>query len=154
MTARSSSLLSLLLFLLLVVGGGLVIGMITAPDEWYAGLKKPLFTPPGWVFGPAWTFLYILIAIAGWRLWRRARRSRAMQFWWVQLVLNFAWSPIFFSAHLVGLALVVVLLLLATIVGFIALAWRQDRIASLLFLPYAAWVAYASALNGAIWLLN
>lgn len=154
MTARSSSLLSLLLFLLLVVGGGLVIGMITAPDEWYAALNKPLFTPPGWVFGPAWTFLYILIAIAGWRLWRRAHRSRAMQFWWVQLVLNFAWSPIFFSAHLVGLALVVVLLLLATIVGFIALAWRQDRIASLLFLPYAAWVTYASALNGAIWLLN
>src|SRR5690625_857995 len=154
MNVRSGRLPGLLLFCLLVVGGGLVIGMITAPDEWYAALNKPFFTPPGWVFGPAWTLLYILIAIAGWRLWRRAHSSRAMQLWWVQLGLNFTWSPIFFSAHLIGLALVIVLLLLVTIVGFIALSWRRARVASLLFVPYAAWVAFASVLNGAIWLLN
>ena len=71
MTARSSSLLSLLLFLLLVVGGGLVIGWVTTPDEWYDNLAKPAFNPPGWVFGPVWTTLYVMIAIAGWRIWRQ-----------------------------------------------------------------------------------
>ena len=114
----------------------------------------PSWAPPASVFGPVWTFLYILIAIAGWRLWQQGRPDLPMKLWWAQLVLNFAWSPIFFSAHLVGLAFVVVLLLLVTVIGFIVMTWRQDRVASVLFVPYAAWVAFASALNGAIWLLN
>jgi tryptophan-rich sensory protein len=77
-----------------------------------------------------------------------------MRLWWAQLVLNFAWSPVFFAAHQIGLALVVILLLLAAILAFIASAWRKDRPAAWLFVPYAAWVAFASALNGAILALN
>ena len=105
--------LSLILFLVLVVGGGLLIGAVVTPGDWYAGLAKPAFNPPGWVFGPAWTILYVLIAIAGWRVWERDRRGPAMKLWWAQLLLNFCWTPVFFGAQRIGLALVVILLLLA-----------------------------------------
>jgi benzodiazapine receptor len=154
MKLRSGELGSLLLFLALVLGGGLVIGFATAPGAWYETLSKPPFNPPGWVFAPVWTALYILIAIAGWRVWREGRGSAPMKLWWAQLVLNFSWSPVFFSAHRVDVALGVIVLLLITIIGFIAINWKRDKIASLLFVPYAAWVALASVLNGAIWLLN
>jgi len=145
---------SLILFLVLVVGGGLVIGFLTTPDEWYAALAKPSFNPPPWLFGPVWTVLYVLIAVAGWRVFTRERAGAPMKLWWAQLALNFLWSPVFFGAHRIGLALVVILLLLAAILAFIAAAWRADRLAASLFVPYAAWVAFASVLNGAIWMMN
>jgi tryptophan-rich sensory protein len=145
---------SLILFLALVLGGGLFLGFLTAPGTWYAGLTKPAFNPPAWVFGPVWTALYILIAVAGWRLWQRDRHSWPMRLWWAQLALNFLWTPVFFGAHQIGLALVVIVLMLAAILGFIATAWRFDRVAAGLFVPYAAWVAFASVLNGSIWALN
>jgi tryptophan-rich sensory protein len=146
--------LSLALFVALVLGGGLAIGYFTAPGDWYAALAKPSFNPPAWVFAPAWTALYILIAIAGWRTWTRARASLPMKLWWLQLALNFLWSPIFFSAHQIGAAFAIILALLVVIIGFIAASWRTDRIAALLFAPYAAWVAFAATLNGSILTLN
>jgi benzodiazapine receptor len=146
--------LSLILFLLLVVGGGLVIGYLTAPGDWYAGLTKPAFNPPGWLFAPVWTVLYIVVAIAGWLVWQRAPSDWSMRLWWAQLVLNFLWSPTFFGAHEIGLALIVVLLLLAAIIAFIATAWQRDRVTAWLFVPYATWVAFASVLNAAILALN
>ncbi|HXV30223.1 MAG TPA: TspO/MBR family protein, partial [Sinorhizobium sp.] len=84
----------------------------------------------------------------------RDRTGRPMRLWWAQLALNFLWPPIFFTAHRIGLALAIVLLMLATILAFIAASWRQDRVAAWLFAPYAAWVAFASVLNGSIWMLN
>jgi tryptophan-rich sensory protein len=146
--------LSLLLFLALVVGGGLVIGSLTVPGGWYAQLVKPAFNPPGWLFAPVWTAIYILIAIAGWRVWQRDRNSWPMRLWWAQLVLNFLWTPVFFRAHLIGLALADIALLLAVILGFIVTAWRIDRTAALLFVPYAAWVAFAAILTASILALN
>ncbi|WP_445682659.1 TspO/MBR family protein [Radicibacter daui] len=146
--------LSLALFLLLVLGGGLVIGYVMTPGEWYVGLVKPVFTPPAWVFPPAWTLLYILIAIAGWRLWRGLRGSLLMKLWGVQLALNFLWSPTFFGAHLMAAGLAVILALLVTILAIMALAWRRERVVALLFLPYALWVAFASLLNGSLLVLN
>jgi tryptophan-rich sensory protein len=145
---------ALVLFLVLVMGGGLVIGFMTAPGDWYAGLAKPSFNPPAWVFAPVWTVLYGLIAVAGWRAFVRDRAGWPMKVWWVQLALNFLWSPVFFAAHRVDLALLDVLLLLAAVLAFIAASWRQDRVAALMFAPYAAWVAFASVLNGAVWMLN
>ncbi len=145
---------SLMLFLLLVVGGGLLIGVVTGPGDWYEQLEKPAFNPPGWVFGPVWTGLYILIAIAGWRVWQRNRAGAAMKLWWAQLALNFAWSPTFFLAHQIGLALILVILLLVAIVWFIARGWAKERLAAVLFLPYAAWVAFASILNASLLALN
>jgi len=145
---------SLLLFLILVVGGGLAIGSVTAPADWYAKLKKPSFNPPNWVFGPVWTILYVLIAVAGWRIWSRGGPRAAKQAWVAQLALNFLWSPVFFSARRVDLGLGVVLALFIAITGFIVRSWREDRIASLLFGPYAMWVGYASLLNAAVLYLN
>ena len=145
---------SLILFLVLVLGGGLLLGGLTVPGGWYASLTKPSFNPPAWLFGPVWTVLYVLIAVAGWRVWQRDRTGWPMRLWWAQLALNFLWTPVFFGAHQIGLALVIILLLLAAIVGFIATAWRLDHVVVWLLVPYAAWVAFASVLNGAIWLLN
>ena len=149
---------SLPAFLLLVVGGGLLVGALTGPDAWYASLRKPSFNPPNWLFAPVWTALYVLIAIAGWRVWSRRTGTRAdslaLGLWWLQLGLNFLWSPIFFAAHRIDLALAVVALLLLSIIGFIATAWARDRVAALLFAPYALWVAFATALNAAFWMNN
>ncbi|MEN3974669.1 TspO/MBR family protein [Emcibacter sp. SYSU 3D8] len=145
---------SLGIFLVFVVGGGAAIGMLTAPGGWYAELAKPAFNPPNWLFGPVWTALYVLIAIAGWRCWRSDRRGLPMRLWWLQMALNFIWSPIFFTAHAIGAALAVILLLLGAILGFIRASWDSDRTASCLFLPYAAWVAFAALLNAALFILN
>jgi tryptophan-rich sensory protein len=98
--------------------------------------------------------LYVLIAIAGWRVWRKDAAGVAMKVWGLQLVLNFLWSPVFFAAHRIGLAFAIILLLLAAIIAFIALSWREERAAAWLFVPYAAWVAFAAVLNGAIFALN
>ena len=149
-----SRIVTLLLFLGLVVGGGLLIGYWNVPGEWYAQLAKPSFNPPNRVFAPAWTLLYILIAVAGWRIWVRDPKGVALKLWSGQLALNFLWSPIFFTAHLIGLALLIILALLILILAFIATTWSRDRMASLLFLPYAAWVAFASLLNAEIVVLN
>lgn len=145
---------SLLLFFLLVLGGGLLIGYATLPGAWYASLAKPSFNPPNWVFGPAWTLLYVLVAVAGWRTWLREPTGTSMKIWGVQLVLNFLWSPTFFGARMIGPALVVVVLLLASIVMFIVHVWNRDRLSGWLFVPYAAWVAFATLLNASLLLLN
>jgi benzodiazapine receptor len=146
--------LPLLLFIALVLGGGSLLGASNVPGAWYEGLEKPFFNPPNWLFGPVWSVLYVLIAIAGWRIWRLPRTGGAMTAWWVQLGLNFLWSPVFFTLQNIGLALVVIVAMLIAILAFIVLARPHDRIAALLFVPYAAWVAFATLLNGAIFVLN
>jgi tryptophan-rich sensory protein len=146
--------LTLAVFIALVLGGGLAIGYVTAPGAWYAELSKPSFNPPAGVFAPAWTALYILIAIAGWRTWARDRAGWPLKLWGAQLALNFLWSPTFFSAHQIVAALAVILALLVLILAFMVVSWRQDRATALLFAPYAAWVGFAATLNGAILVLN
>ncbi len=150
--------MSLVAFLILVVGGGLLIGAVTTPGAWFDQLLKPSFNPPAWVFAPVWTALYIMIAIAGWRAWKRSReasRNGLLMLWGVQLALNFLWSPTFFAAHRIDLALAVIVLLLATIVAFIVAALRSnDRISAALFAPYVLWVGFATALNYGFYRLN
>jgi tryptophan-rich sensory protein len=144
----------LLFFVTLVVGGGLGIGYFTIPGEWYAQLRKPSFTPPGWLFPPVWTALYVLIAVAGWRVSRDDAGGSPVKLWWAQLLLNFLWAPVFFIGHQTGLAFAIIVILLATILTFISVAWPSDRIAAWLFVPYAVWVAFASILNGYIFFAN
>jgi translocator protein len=143
----------LALFILLVLGCGIAIGFACPPGEWYARLAKPSFNPPNWAFVPAWTVLYVLIAVAGWRTWEHGRAA-AFAVWIAQLTVNFAWSPTFFRARWGDLALVLIFTLLALILIFIGLQWDADRVAALLFVPYAVWVAFASALNAAVLKLN
>ena len=146
--------LTLAAFLLLVLAVGGLIGTQSLPGAWYESLTKPPLNPPNWVFGPVWTTLYVLIAIAGWRIWMRDRPSRAMQLWGVQMVLNWAWSPVWFLAQMPWVALAVLVLMWLAIVGFILTSRRQDRIAPWLFVPYLAWVSFAGYLNLAIAIIN
>ncbi len=146
--------MSLIFFLVLTVGGGLFIGFVTRPDEWYVTLSKPWFTPPNIIFGPVWTLLYMMIAIAGWRTFILGSPSELISVWTIALVLNFAWSPVFFRLHSPVAALFVIVAVLAAIFAFIALSWPQDALSALLFGPYAAWVFFATILNAAIWSLN
>lgn len=150
MRASMSSIVIYGVFLLIVLGGGLFLGSQTDTGTWYQSLNKPAFTPPNWLFPVAWTILYILIAIAGARTFMRAPTSPAMIVWVVALILNFAWTPVFFMAHRPDLALIVIGLLLLSIIAFIVLSWSPDRLAALLFVPYVFWVAYATVLNATI----
>ena len=152
--AGATRYLSLGVFIAVVLGGGLLIGLVNTPGDWYASLVKPSFNPPNWLFGPVWSALYVLIAFAGWRTWRRNRDGIAMKVWFAQLGLNFLWPPVFFGAHLLGAGLLVIATLFMMILGFISLSWLRDHAAAWAFLPYAAWVAFATLLNAALWWLN
>ena len=143
----------LAVFIIVVLGCGIAIGYACPPGEWHARLAKPSFNPPNWAFGPVWTVLYVLIAIAGWRTWN-AGATPAFAVWVAQMICNFAWSPTFFRAHRGDFALALIVALLVLILAFIGLQWNADRVAALLFVPYAAWVAYATALNAALLRLN
>ncbi len=131
-------------------------------EGWYATLNKPAFTPPNGVFPVAWTILYAMIAVALWRLlgarpaFGPARRGwqLALAAFLAQLALNAAWTPVFFAAHALGTGLVVALAMLVMALWTIRLSWRFDRLAAGLLVPYAAWVAFASLLNGVIWRMN
>lgn len=144
----------LLLFVAGVVGLGWLIGATNLPGAWYAGLAKPDFVPPNWAFPVAWTILYVMIAVAGWRTFRREPGGRAMRVWAAQMALNFAWSPVMFTMHQIGAALVILIGLFIAIVTYIGLEMSRDKLAAALFLPYAAWVAFAGVLNAAIWRMN
>ena len=144
----------LLIFVVGVVGLGWLIGATNLPGDWYAALVKPGFVPPNWAFPVAWTILYIMIAIAGWRAFRREPSGRAMLAWAAQLALNFAWSPVMFTMHQIGAALIILICLFVVIVTYVSLETSRDKLAAALFVPYAAWVAFAGVLNAAIWRLN
>ncbi|HEY0035002.1 MAG TPA: TspO/MBR family protein [Devosia sp.] len=141
-------------FIVVVVGVGGLIGTQSIPGAWYQGLQKPPFNPPNWVFGPVWFTLYVMIGIAGWRIWMRDRAGMSMKLWIGQMLLNWAWSPVWFIAQMLWPAFAIILVLLVLILAFVATTWRGDRWAALLFVPYAAWVGFASLLNLSIALLN
>jgi benzodiazapine receptor len=147
----------LMAFLIIALLVGAAGSLFTEPSipTWYAGLVKPDFNPPNWLFAPVWTALYILMAVAAWRVWRiTGTKAPEMWAWMIQLTLNFFWSAIFFSAHLLLSALVEMTALWLAIAVTAVLFFRKDRIAGLLLLPYLAWVSFAWVLNWAIWQLN
>jgi benzodiazapine receptor len=132
------SLAVLAAFLIVVIGIGSFIGTQTPPGAWYEALEKPFFNPPDRVFGPVWFTLYALIAIAGWRTFLAGPFTFGMALWVIQMVLNWAWSPSFFGAENLWLALAIIIPMLATILAFIAERWNKDRVSAILFMPYAA----------------
>lgn len=120
----------------------------------YASLEQPSWAPPSWLFGPVWTALYAMIAVAGWLVWRRVGLGPALWAWLAQLVLNAVWTPLFFGAGRYGLAFAEILLMWVAIGVTVFLFRTVSRPATLLMLPYWAWVTFAAALNFAIWRLN
>jgi benzodiazapine receptor len=146
---------SLIVFLAMVAAAALV-GSQFGPGQWYVALQKPSWTPPNWLFGPVWTILYVAIALAGWSVWRSRALSitKPILLWLLQLVLNGLWSWLFFGLRRPDLALIDIVALLIAICWFIASAKKISRIGAWLFVPYALWVSFATALNFSIWQLN
>ncbi len=127
-----------------------------AVSIWYPTLVKPSWTPPDWVFGPVWSILYIMIAIAGWLIYRArhsTKRTVALILYGCQLALNFIWSFLFFSLRSPTLGLIDIILLCLLISLTIIKAWSVRPLASLMLIPYLVWVVYATSLNAGIWLL-
>ncbi len=129
-------------------------GAVFSPGPWYDALAKPSWTPPQWVFPTVWTILYVMIAIAGWLVWRAQGPGTLLWVWGLQLVLNAAWSAIMFGAQRVGWAFVELTALWLSVALFTVLAWTQVPVAAYLFLPYLAWVTAAGALNWGVLRLN
>ncbi len=125
--------------------------------DWYATIRKPSFNPPSAVFGPVWTVLYALMAVAAWLVWRRAGfhgASAALALFFIQLALNLAWSGLFFALRSPGLALLDIAALWVAILATVVLFFQHSTWAGALLVPYLLWVSFAALLNGAIWRLN
>jgi translocator protein len=126
-------------------------------DGWYAEVAKPGWNPPSWVFGPVWTALYMMMALAAWLVWRRggwkAQRG-PLTLYLVQLTLNALWTPLFFGLHRPDLAFFEIVILAVAIYGTVMVFWRVKRVAALLLVPYALWTTFAAVLNFTIWRLN
>jgi translocator protein len=135
--------------------GGAITGLTV--NDWYQELAKPPFNPPSWVFAPVWTALYVLMAVAAWRVWLQAdsaARRPALTVFAVQLCLNLLWSCLFFGLTSPGAALVEICALWAAIVVTIVRFKSVDVLAAWFLVPYLAWVSFAALLNGSIWWLN
>ncbi|MFA6427676.1 MAG: TspO/MBR family protein [Candidatus Magasanikbacteria bacterium] len=138
---------------------GFVGSLFTTPNipTWYAGIQKPSFSPPNWIFGPVWTTLFILMGIAFFIIWSQKRtkqRDVAMMAYGVQIVLNVLWSVLFFGMQNPGYAFIEIFVLWIAIFANIVLFYRIHKTAGLLLVPYILWVSFASILNGAIYFLN
>jgi len=149
-------LIGLILVCLGVAGAG---GLVTSRSvqTWYPTLRKPAWTPPGWLFGPVWTALYVSMAVAAWLVWTKAGARAAavpLALFALQLALNAAWTPVFFGLRMAGAAFGVIVALWAALAATTAAFWHVRPVAGLLMLPYVAWVAFAAALNFAIWRMN
>ncbi len=141
------------IFIALVLAGA-ASGAVFKPGDWYASLHKPRWTPPDWLFPLAWGVLYAAIAWAGVLVWKAEGFGTALAFWGAQWVFNTAWSWLFFGRRRMDLAFVDVVLLWLSVAGFLVTAWSVSPLASVLFLPYLAWVTIAASLNLAVWRRN
>ncbi len=154
---RSSRRLFALAGWVLLCFAAAAMGGLFMPGEWYASLKKPSWNPPGWIFGPIWTALYTMMAIAAWLVWRQGgwdKQRKPLFIFLAQLALNALWTPLFFGLHWPGVAFAELILLWVAIAWTISAFWHANRAAALLLAPYLAWVSFAAVLNGTLWRLN
>lgn len=154
-----TNIIKLIVSLFLPLCVGVVAGIFTsqAVPTWYATLNRPFFNPPNWVFGPVWTTLYILLGISFFLIWKEEAtkaRDLAIKVFLIQMLLNFAWSFIFFYFNLIGAALIEIILLLISIALMIYLFYKIKRFAAYLNIPYFLWVSFATILNAGYYFLN
>lgn len=147
------------LSLILCFGAGFIGSIFTkmSVNTWYLGLLKPHLSPPNWIFAPVWNFIYLLLAVAFYKIWTSeflVQRKRAMQIFCGQLFLNVVWSAVFFGLRSPYLGFLVIILLLVAIVWTIVYFRRISKQTSYLLYPYLAWVCFASYLNYSLWILN
>jgi len=159
MNNRTKSVLGFVVALTACYGAGGVGGLLVggAARDWYPALVKPSWTPPAWVFGPVWTALYGMMAVAVWLVWlRRHQQSIAtpIVLFVVQLAFNMAWSPLFFGLHRPGIAFADIMLLWLALVLTVRAFLRIHSTAGVLLVPYLLWVSFAGVLNFAIWRMN
>jgi tryptophan-rich sensory protein len=142
-----------MLVALVSAAGGAITS--TSVTTWYAGLDKPAWTPPGWLFGPAWTLLYAMMAVVAWRLWQRRDESPSarltLRLWSLQLALNCAWSFLFFGLRSPAAGLAGILFLFVILIWIQVRLCHEHRTLAVLWIPYVLWVAFATALNFSIW---
>jgi tryptophan-rich sensory protein len=131
--------------------------VFVSTSGWYAELNKPMWNPPGWIFGPVWTLLYVMMGIAAWLVWRDGgwkMQGTPLRLFLLQWLFNALWTPLFFGAHRIELAFVDIVLLWLTLVVTLTLFWRVNWTAGMLLIPYLGWVSFAAALNLTILRLN
>ncbi len=132
-------------------------GVFVSTDGWYAGLVKPAWNPPGWLFGPVWTLLYVMMGVAAWLVWQRggwALQRRSLGLYLLQWALNALWTPVFFGLQQPSWACGVIVALDVAVLLTLVAFWNVRRVAGVLLVPYALWVAFATVLNFTIWWLN
>ncbi|MBN9293354.1 MAG: tryptophan-rich sensory protein [Flavobacteriia bacterium] len=156
---KSTLLLKFLASIILPLSLGAIAGIATAQSipEWYATLNKPSFNPPNWIFGPVWTTLYIFMGISLFLVWKQdpgRERNRSILIFLLQLLLNFAWSFIFFYFRMIDFALIEIILLWIIIVVMLVLFYKIKPIASYINIPYLLWVTFATVLNASYYFLN
>ncbi len=160
MNEKASQFIALIICLLLpqLAGGLGAIATAESVNTWYAEINKPFFTPPGFVFPIVWPLLYFMMGLASWFIWKQRNSHplgrRALWIYGIHLVLNTLWSFLFFGLQNPGLAFAEIILLWLVIVVTMLYFFKIRRLAGYLFVPYLAWVSFATVLNGTIWLMN
>jgi tryptophan-rich sensory protein len=129
-------------------------GLVSPPGAWYETLNKPAWNPPAWIFGPVWTLLYLMMALAAWLAWKKTQGWRVLIPYFIQLALNAAWTPVFFGLKQPGWALLVIIALWLAIVQTIRVFRPVSRTAAWLLAPYLLWVSFATVLNFTLWRMN
>ena len=144
------------LLILLTLGIGWLGSRATLPEitGWYATLIKPSFNPPNYLFGPVWSTLYLLMAVSQWMVWNAIENKLTKVFFFLMLVSNALWSPVFFKYHQIGWALVVLAFYLITLGAWVRCLYQENKTAAYLQSPHLLWVSFATILNASIYLLN
>lgn len=151
------SIFALIVNIIIPFGGSTLISFFSRSGEGYDEAIKPVFAPPGFVFGIVWPILYIFMGIAAYRVYMKFKNgieTKALLFYGIQLILNFIWPIIYFKFNLYGLAFIEIIILLIFMIITAVEFFKVDRIAGVLFIPYILWVVFAAALNFSMWYLN
>jgi translocator protein len=159
MDVKNKSYVSLIIWIVSLMLIGSSIGVLTksSVDTWYMTLNRSPLTPPNYLFGIAWSILYGMIATSGWLIWRSnpfTRLNLIKILYVIQLVLNWSWTPLFFSYHLTGLALICLSLIIILVALLIIQSYKKINMAALLLVPYLLWLLFAGHLNFYIWQYN